>query len=150
MRRVNKATVEMIKGFESFRSEPYLDIAGVPTIGYGTTNGITMDTAPITEEEAEEFLMEDIGLAESAVSKYIRTSLTDNQFGALVSLVYNVGNGPLIGTIGRLLNNVVQPDYAGAADGFLAWNKARVRGILQPVAGLTKRRHIEREFFLEN
>lgn len=37
MKQASKKIVEFISKFEGFESKPYLDIAGLPTIGYGTT-----------------------------------------------------------------------------------------------------------------
>jgi lysozyme len=81
---------------------------------------------------------------------------TTNQAAALVSLAYNVGVGARDddGKIENLAESTLLAkfeagDDMGAANEFPKWNKARVRGQLQPLAGLTKRRNMERELFLK-
>ena len=82
---------KLIKTFEGFRSEAYLCPSGVPTIGYGHTSGVQMgDTC--TKEEADEFLKEDLRTAENVVNAQ-NLALSQAQFDALVSLVYNIGSG---------------------------------------------------------
>lgn len=80
---------KLIKSFEGYRSEAYLCPAGVPTIGYGHTAGVVMgDTC--TRDEADEFLKEDLRVAENAVNEQ-NLDLNQFQFDALVSFVFNVG-----------------------------------------------------------
>jgi lysozyme len=70
----------------------------------------------------------------------------DGQFGALIALVFNIGAGNLQAS--TLLRKLNAGDVAGAAEQFLAWDKARVDGVLKPLAGLTRRRRAERAMFL--
>lgn len=149
-RAINQAGRSLIESFESCVLAPYQDVRGIWSIGYGHTKGVTENSPPITQAQADVLLESDLIGAENLVSKFIRTSLTDNQFAALVSLTYNAGYPPLAGTIGRLLNSVTSPDYQGAADAFLLWNKAHIDGVLQEVGGLTRRRMAERALFLTN
>ena len=88
--------IELIKSFEGFRSKPYKCPAGVPTIGYGATfypNGkkVTMADTPITEEMGTELLLSMLGSFERYVDSYCVDTITQNQFDALVSFVYNLG-----------------------------------------------------------
>lgn len=81
----------LIKTFEGYRSEAYLCPAGKWTIGYGHTSGVREgDTC--TKEAAEDFLKEDLQWAEAAVNAQ-DLRLSQTQFDALVSLVYNIGSG---------------------------------------------------------
>ena len=80
---------------------------------------------------------------ERSVNLRITAPLTQNQFDALVSLVFNVGSKPLYLTLGTKLN---AGDYAGAADEFMKWCHAG--GV--EVAGLLRRREAERLLFLNN
>lgn len=81
----------LIKTFEGYRSEAYLCPAGKWTIGYGHTSGVREgDTC--TKAEAEGFLKEDLQWAEAAVNAQ-NLDLSQTQFDALVSFVYNVGSG---------------------------------------------------------
>ena len=66
-----------------------------------------------------------------------------NQFDALSSLVFNIGEGGFSSsTLLRLLNS---KDYEGAANQFPRWNKQKGRVL----NGLTKRRQEERQLFLK-
>lgn len=141
MRQIDQTGLELIKSFEHFRSYPYKDSVGVWTIGYGHTRGVDMYSTPVTESQAEDMLCVDLAEAQKAVCNLIHVALTDNQYSALVSLVYNAGPAPLQRTLGGLLN---AGDYAAAADQFLIWNHAG--GTI--IAGLTRRRTIERTLFL--
>jgi lysozyme len=140
-RSINAAGLALIKSFESFRSYPYKDSAGIWTIGYGHTKGVNAWTVPITEDQAEDFLLADVTDAEAAIERLIYIALNDNQFSALVSLIYNVGTAPLTHTLGALLN---EGNYSAVADQFLRWNHAG--GVVSD--GLTRRRVAERNLFL--
>lgn len=146
--RASQACIDMIKQFEGFRSAPYQCSASKWTIGYGTTNGITKDSKPIDEEEAEELLRRDLFLIEALITNGAKRKLTQPQFDALCCFVYNVGQGGYIhSTMKRLLDVA---DYDGAAEQFLKWDKYTnpKTGKKEPLAGLTKRRQAERELFL--
>lgn len=82
---------KLIQSFEGYRSEAYLCPAGKWTIGYGHTSGVKEgDTC--TREQADMFLQEDLRVAEEAVNSQ-NLNLSQLQFDALVSFVYNVGAG---------------------------------------------------------
>lgn len=139
--KVNSKGLRLLKSFEGLRLEAYQDAVGVWTIGYGTTSGVQPGMV-ITEAQAEAFLRRDLNRFEQAVTDLVKVPLTDDQFSALVSFTYNVGEGALsTSTLLRLLN---QRDYQGAADQLLRWDKAGG----QSLAGLTRRRKAERALFL--
>lgn len=142
MRSISEAGLLLIKQAEGLRLAPYQDSKGVWTIGYGHTKGITQETDVITREEAEELLHNDLEIAQGDVERLVKMPLTDNQYSALVSLVFNTGADPLRLTLGRKLNS---GDYSGAADEFLKWSHAG--GEILP--GLLKRRGLERGLFLK-
>ena len=81
----------LIKTFEGYRSEAYLCPAGVWTIGYGHTRGV-QEGDTCTKDQAEIFLKEDLREAEMTVESQ-GLNLSQLQFDALVSLVYNIGSG---------------------------------------------------------
>ena len=141
-RKTSENGINLIKEFEGFRSEPYQDVAGVWTNGYGHTHGVTQDTPPVTEEEAVLNLQDDLFQAEDGVDTYVTVPLTDNQFDALVSFTYNLGIGSLEHS--TLLRKLNAGDYAGAADEFGKWVYAGGR----MVNGLIARRAKERELFI--
>lgn len=139
--RISEAGVCLIREFEGCRLETYCCAAGVPTIGYGHTAGVTMGMK-ITQEEAEAYLREDLRKFEKAVNNALKCRVTQNQFDALVSFAYNLGGGALRNS--SLLKYLNAGDLKGAADEFPKWNKAAGR----VVEGLTARRLKERKLFL--
>lgn len=146
-KRINQAGVELLKKWEGFSSDAYLDIAGVPTIGYGFTQGVKMGDK-ITKEGAELRLKLELMDYEKAINELVHRELTDNQFSALVCFAYNVGIKAFHGsTLCRTINQ--QKPLHECAKWFLVWNKARVHGELVAVRGLTNRREAERELFLK-
>ena len=88
MKSTNYAIL-LIKSFEQLRLNSYLCPAGVWTIGYGHTDGVNQGML-ITEKTADGFLKQDIQKAEAEVNR-IDADLTQEQFDALVSFVFNVG-----------------------------------------------------------
>ena len=58
--KTSEKGLKLIKEFEGLRLEPYKCDAGVWTIGYGHTKGINQNTKPITKEQAEDFLKDDL------------------------------------------------------------------------------------------
>ena len=100
----------------------------------------------ITREQAEALLRGDLVPRAASVSSLLKVAVDDGQFGALMALVFNIGAGNLAAS--TLLRKLNAGDFAGAAEQFMAWDKARVNGVLQPLAGLTRRRRAERALFL--
>ena len=149
MRKVNKAGIDLIKGFEGMFLKPYLDPIKIPTIGFGTImypNGkaVSMTDPSITEQQAIEYLEHEVNMKASGVEKMAKVPLNDNEFAALTSFSYNVGTGALQGsTLLKLLN--AGTDRNIVADQFLRWNKAGGKEL----AGLTRRRQAERSLFLQ-
>jgi lysozyme len=143
--KVSETGIDLIKRFEGLELESYQDIAGVWTIGYGHTE-TAGPNQKISEREAEALLRRDLEPRERAVSQLVGVSLNQNEFDALVSLVYNIGvNGFKNSTARRRLN---RNDRMGAAEAITWWNKATVNGVLREVRGLTRRRAAERALFL--
>lgn len=98
MRQITKDGLDLIKRFEGFESEIYLDAAGLPTIGYGhllRPGEDKMFSGGISEAAGEALLIKDVSIAERAVLRLIRVTLTDGQFDALVSFTFNLGSGAL-------------------------------------------------------
>lgn len=135
----------MLKRFEGLRLTAYLDLAGVPTIGYGHTQDVFVGMV-VTEEQATTFLLKDIGLSCVAVESVAGARTTDRQFSAMVSLAYNIGNA------GFGSSTVLRQHRAGnlqaAADAFLLWDKATVDGVLVTVPDLDARRTAERMLYM--
>ena len=145
---VNAATLNLIKEFEGFEGKAYYDPVGVLTIGYGHTNlsGQPPKVVPgltISEPEASKLLVRLLDkVYEPAVKKNVKVPLTENQYGALVSWTYNLGEGNLKKS--TMLKRLNAGDYEGAADEMLKWNRAGGKVL----RGLTRRRKAERALFL--
>lgn len=113
------------------------------TIGYGHTDGVKEGDV-ITIEVAEIFLKNDIKDVEQDVESLVSVPINENQFSALVCLLYNIGSGRFQRSLVRELLN--QHDYLGAAMHFTdhVYAKGGDGVILQ---GLYKRRIDEMELF---
>ena len=94
-------------------------------------------TATLSDQEVKELLKSDLKWCSEAVESSVRVPLTQNQFDALYSLCFNIGETAFRkSTVVRKLN---ENDLKGAADAILMWNKPAV---------LQKRRERERALFL--
>lgn len=144
---LNKESIDLIKSFEGLGLKAYKDAVGVWTIGYGHTNSAGLPKVipgqMITEVEAEEILTNDLKKYEASVQKLVKVKLTDNQYGALVSFVYNLGEGNFEKS--TLLKKINSGDLIGASNEFGKWNKAGGKVL----KGLTRRREAERKLFLK-
>ena len=132
--------LKLTERFESCRLKAYLDTGGVPTIGYGHTRGVKLgDTC--TQEQAEEWLRQDVQVAEDAVNKFTKVELTQGQFDALVDFTFNVGVAAFLHS--TLLKKLNSGDYKGAEAELDRWVKDNGKVL----AGLQKRRDAEQELF---
>lgn len=144
MRKTNDAGLALIKAFEGQELTAYLDPIGKPTVGVGhlilPADHIKIGDV-ISQERSDDLLRADLHIAEQAVERLITVPLTDNQFAALVSFTFNLGEGSLeSSTLHRKLNI---SDYKGAAAEFPRWNRAGGHVL----AGLTRRRLAEQRLF---
>jgi lysozyme len=132
--------LHLTEQFEGCKLDAYQDSVGVATIGYGHTRNVTMGMT-CTQEQAEQWLQEDIQSAADAVNRLVTVELTQQEFDALVDFTFNLGAGNLqSSTLLRLLNS---GDYAGAAGEFDKWDRAGG----QVLAGLLRRRQAEADMF---
>lgn len=84
--------VKMIASFEGCKLVAYRDVAGVPTIGFGHVAGVQMGDV-ITKEQAINMLKKDLKKFEKHVNGYNKIyNFTQNEFDALVSFAFNIGN----------------------------------------------------------
>ena len=138
--KISKNGLDLIKHFEGCELEAYKCPAGVWTIGYGHIK-TAVEGMTITQHQADEMLIEEMNEYEGYINNSVRVDLTQNQFDAMVSWVYNLGNGNLnASTLLKVLNS---GDYAGVPEQILRWNKAGGR-VLE---GLTRRRQAEADLF---
>jgi lysozyme len=141
---ISDTGLSLIKQFESFRADAYLDAVGIPTIGYGTTriNGQPVKLGmTCTEAQATQYMRSDLQGFEDSIQDKVNVPLTQNQFDALCSLVYNIGVGNFAKS--SLLIALNQNSYRIAQARFLLWNKAGGKVL----KGLVRRRLAEAELF---
>lgn len=126
----------LIKKFEGCRLQAYKCPAGVWTIGYGHTRGVTKGQV-ISQVDAERMLREDIAPIERQVNA-LGINLRQGQFDALVSFIFNLGIGNFNHSTLRKRIFAKADDAIIAAE-FKKWNKAG--GKVMP--GLVRRREEE-------
>ena len=140
---IGQRGIEIIKHFEGCELEAYKCPAGVWTIGYGHIKGVS-EGMSITQEQAEQMLLDELKEYENYINELVVVDLSQNQFDALVSWVYNLGPANLkSSTLLKVLNS---GDYAGVPAQIERWNKAGGK-VLE---GLIRRRLAESSLFCEN
>lgn len=135
----NDAGLGIIKEFEGLRLEAYQDTGGVWTIGYGHTKTAKPGMI-VTEEEAERLLKIDLAEAEEGVRRAIKVPITEDQFSALASFVFNIGIGQFTrSTLRKKINN----NDVTASQEFDRWiyDNGRI------LNGLIRRRKAERSLY---
>lgn len=139
--KLTKEGLNLIKNFEGCKLKAYLCPAGVLTIGYGHTGPDVVKNMNISQSVADELLEKDLQRFVRAVSVMLKVTLSDNEFSALVSLCYNIGEGNL--SKSTLLKLVNQGKIKEASEQFVKWNKAGGKVL----KGLTTRRIAEANLF---
>lgn len=137
--------VALIAEAEGCRLRAYLCPAGVPTIGWGETDGVRMGMV-WTQQEADRRFCESLASYTADVRRLLTGWTTDEQLGAMVSLAYNIGPGAFGKSTVLRQHNAGDADAAARAFGL--WNKARVNGVLTELKGLTARRAAESALYL--
>lgn len=91
---INDKGIALIKSFEGLRLKAYKALPSEKyfTIGYGHYGADVKEGQTITEADAEALLRADLKKYEAKVNKYTAYNWTDNEFSALVSFAYNIGN----------------------------------------------------------
>lgn len=130
---------------EGCRLKPYLDMAGIPTIGIGCTRfqgePVTLATPAITMAQAEDQFHLELTATAAFLARMVEVEITAGQWAAMASLSYNVGgrtfasSGVLKFTNGKL--------FKFAAEAFMLFDKVRIKGVLQRNNALAHRRAIE-------
>lgn len=134
---LSASTIVSIAVYEGYRGDAYIPAPGdVPTIGFGTTEGVSPGDKT-TPERALVRLLADASKFERAVKRCAPVPLYQHEFDAYVSLTYNIGEGAFCRS--TLVKKLSAGDYAGACAEILRWDKFRGK----PLAGLTKRRQAE-------
>ena len=140
--KLSAAGMELLKKFKGFRNRVYLDVAGLPTIGYGHRL-LHSDSFPngIDEPQAANLLASDVRDAEQAVERMVKAPLTQGQFDALVDFTFNLGARRLASS--TLLKSLNAGRYDDAAEQLLRWDHAGG----QEMAALKSRREAEAELW---
>ncbi len=143
----SKNGLHLTEQFEGCKLTAYPDPAtgGDPwTIGYGHTGSEVHSGMTITQEQAENYLAEDVKKAEADVNAKVNVEITQNEFDALVDFAFNCGCGNLNNS--TLLKKLNAGDYEGAAHEFEKWDMAAGHHM----AGLLRRREAEELLFLKD
>ena len=138
--------IPIIKKFEGLRLTSYLCPAGVWTIGYGSTfyeNGSKVQEGEkITIDRADGLLINTVRLFEKSVKGLVKSSINENQLGALTSFAFNLGVGNFkASTLLKKVNK--NPSDPMIRDEFMKWNKAGGKVL----NGLTRRREAEANLY---
>ncbi|HHH0018942.1 TPA: lysozyme [Yersinia enterocolitica] len=118
---INKLKVE-----EGEKLIGYKDTRGIPTVGVGHTG--VVDGKPvsvgmvISKDKSSELLRSDLKWTEEAIAINVKVPLTQNQYDAMCSLIFNIGANAFANS--TVLKRLNAGDYKGAADAFLMWKKA--------------------------
>ena len=146
--RTSKSGFELIKSFEGFRARAKALPGGRWTIGYGHTQTARQNLR-ITRADAEAVLREyDLPPVELAVSEAVLAPLNQNEFDALVSFVFNIGESSFLRS--KMLAHLNAGQPLAAADAMSNWRKAYVNGRLMVVDALVRRRVMEQALFLKH
>ena len=131
----------LIKEAEGLRLDAYRCPAGIPTIGWGHTKGVKLGQH-ITVQQAEDMLVEDIAPIERLLNG-MKINFRQEQFDALVSWIFNFGEGKFKGSTmyKRIIANAKDEEIT---DQMVKWINAAGR----PLPGLMKRRVAEANLFL--
>jgi lysozyme len=132
----------LIRQFEGCFLQAYRCPAGIPTIGVGHTRGVKMGDR-CSQQQADIWLSQDLEDAEAAVASLVRVPLTQEQFDALVSFTFNLGERRLAESTMLILIN--KGSMKAAAEQFDRW----VYAGNEKLPGLVKRRAAEKALFLD-
>ena len=137
MRKINKRGLNLIKKYEGCKLTSYICPAGVLTIGYGHTGKDVKPDQTITKEKAINLLKKDLSRFERHVQSYNYIyEWTDNEFSALVSFAFNIGNIDQLTAYGTRTRSQIR-------SAMLKYVKANGKTL----QGLVKRRKAELKLF---
>ena len=141
----SKDGLHLTERFEGCRLVAYPDpgSGGDPwTIGYGHTGPEVVEGLEITQDQAEQYLVQDIKQAEANVNAVVHVELTQEEFDALVDFAFNCGCRNLDSS--TLMKKLNAGDYEGASHEFIKWDMAAGHHM----SGLLKRREAETAMFI--
>jgi len=138
---LSAAGLVALASWEAFRAEPYLDIGGVWTDGFGNTNNVQAGKS-VSVPQALNQLLINVRTAEGAVNTCITKPMTQGEYDAFVKFTFNVGNSAFCNS--TLVRKFNAGDNVGACNELMRW--VYVKG--QRVQGLANRREAERKLCL--
>jgi lysozyme len=118
--KASQRTIDLIKQFEGLRLRSYQDQRGIWTVGYGHTGPEVGPHTVWSESQANLALVGRINAIAGILTGCIVPFVSQNQFDALVSLAYNIGQGAFRGS--TLMKKLNQRDFEGAGEEFLKWD----------------------------
>ena len=123
---------------EGYTDRAVIPVPGdVPTIGFGTTEGVEMGDR-ITPPKALARALNDVHKFEGAIKRCVTVPLHQFEYDSFASLAYNIGPGAFCGS--TLVKKLNAGDYAGACAEISRWTKQGGREL----PGLVNRRSVER------
>lgn len=163
MRQLSLHARKLLMAIESFRSKPYGDQTGAEisswvkgaTIGYGHLISRdewdqfgAMYQNGISDDRAKALFQKDLQPFVGGVNNKVTATLSQNQFDALVLLVFNIGLGNFASSsVLKLINNpAAQTHYPDLEAAWKAWNKSQ-GNVMQ---GLVNRRDAEWNIYSKN
>ncbi|MGH6957954.1 MAG: lysozyme, partial [Caulobacteraceae bacterium] len=143
---VSRSAVELIKTFEGYRPKSARLDDGRWTIGYGHTL-TARQGAEVSEADAEALLLYDLIQASHAVNEHVFAPLTQNEFDALVSFVFNIGAAAF--RTSPTLRRLNEGRPLEAALTMELWRKSDLEGERIIIDALVRRRAAEKALFLK-
>ena len=146
LRTISDTGSSLTREAERIELQAYFDTGGVWSIGYGTIkypNGVRVKKGDVcTRGQAEIWLKNDCLWVDACLDKHVKVAVSQNQFDALASFVYNIGETAFIkSTMLTLINN---SNFSSAASQFDRW----IYDNGKEIKGLVNRRAKEKTLFL--
>lgn len=122
---ISQAGQDVLAEREGMRLTAYKDTVGVWTIGLGHTSNAgpppVHEGMTITEDEAWEIFRRDNKRFRDECLPLIKAPLSQQEFDALASFIYNIGSTNFAKS--TVLKRLNEGDYDSAGEAMLMWNK---------------------------
>lgn len=137
--KISDQGIAVLKLREGVRHKAYLDTKGIPTIGVGHTGPEVVLGTVWTDDEIDRVFRQDIKITEQVINYAVYTPLSQHQYDALVSFVFNIGTSAFKRS--TMLKYLNLRNFLGAANEFDRWHI--------PLE-ITSRRNSEKNQFLSD
>jgi lysozyme len=144
VRTFSQKAIDLIMKYEKFEPKTYICPAGYPTIGYGTRIDFhpELKNKTLTEPQALKILKGDVNkVAVKTINEFVKVPLNQNEYDALVSLIYNIGRRQFIKS--KLLKDINSNNFKSLIKN---WSEFRKEGG-DVSKGLENRRSTEISLF---